>query len=69
MSRLVREGIFNCLAASLIELLLPAKKRGLRTWVVSGSVCVCVCCCFDLLYGPILIDQSESRVDVWAHSD
>ena len=46
---------------------LPAKKRGLRTADVSDSVCLSVCLCVcsffvRLLYGPILIDQSENRL-------
>ena len=48
--------------------LLPAEKGGLRTGDVSESVCLSVCCSFEfqlnftmVMYGPILIDQSESR--------
>ena len=64
--------------------LLPAEKGGLRTVVVSGSVCLSVCCCFDFLlnftmvmgsfsqqYGLIQSDQSESREGMYGpiHSD
>ena len=42
-------------------LLLPAEKGGLRSADVSDSVCLSISCCIDLLYGPILFDQSESR--------
>ena len=47
---------------------LPAEKGGLRTVDVSECVCLCVCVSFEfplnftmVMYGPILIDQSESR--------
>ena len=57
-----------------VFVLLPAEKGGLRSSDVSPSVCLSVCVSFDfqlnftmVIYGPILIDQSESREDVCRH--